>query len=139
MKTVIVADSSGLISLASETDQNYHKAVDISKNLAKVNGLIIVPSDVFSETLNIAGKKLGHQAAISTAEATFSSGTFLILDTTEILRENAFTIFKEQSESVSFTDCVVMAVADHFETKEIFGFDEAFRRNGYVRLGIDDK
>lgn len=139
MKTTIVADSSGLISLASETDQNYLKAVDISKNLAQVNGLIIVPSDVFSETLNIAGKKLGHQVAIGTAEALFGTGTFLIFDTNEKLRENALTIFKKQPESVSFTDCVVMAVADHFETKEIFGFDEVFRKNGYLRLGIDEK
>jgi predicted nucleic acid-binding protein len=32
---------------------------------------------------------------------------------------------------VSFTDCLVMAVADRFGTKVIFGFDEVFRKNGY--------
>jgi predicted nucleic acid-binding protein len=32
---------------------------------------------------------------------------------------------------VSFTDCVVMAVADTYGTKRIFGFDEAFTKNGY--------
>jgi hypothetical protein len=27
-----------------------------------------------------------------------------------------------------------MACADRFETKHIFGFDEAFHRNGYIAL-----
>ena len=30
-----------------------------------------------------------------------------------------------------FTDCIVMANADSFKTKDIFGFDEVFRKNGY--------
>jgi hypothetical protein len=31
-----------------------------------------------------------------------------------------------------------MALADQMETTDIFGFDEAFRKSGYVRLGLDD-
>jgi predicted nucleic acid-binding protein len=29
--------------------------------------------------------------------------------------------FKNQSQAVSLTDCIVMAVADHYGTKDIFG------------------
>jgi hypothetical protein len=29
--------------------------------------------------------------------------------------------FKTQSQAVSLTDCIVMAVADHYGTKDIFG------------------
>jgi predicted nucleic acid-binding protein len=35
---------------------------------------------------------------------------------------------------VSFTDCMVMVVADHYGTKDIFGFDMQFVDAGYNRL-----
>ena len=53
MKTILIADSSGIISLASETDRNHAIAIADSEKFLKVKGSIIVPSDVFSETINI--------------------------------------------------------------------------------------
>ena len=137
MKNTIIADSSGLISLASATDQNHQEALKISQALFQAKGSIIIPGDVFSETLNIAGKKLGHSAAVGTAEALFTTSPFIIVDSDEKTREHAFSIFKKQPESVSFTDCIVMATADRFKTKEIFGFDKTFSKNGYNRVGLD--
>lgn len=139
MKSTIIADTSGLISLVSVTDSNHAKALATGKKLSAVSGSLIVPSDVYSETLNIAGKKLGHMSAIGTAEMLFANNTFLVADSTEKIRDRAFELFKKQPESVSFTDCVVMATADHFNTKNIFGFDETFRKNGYLRVGVDEK
>jgi predicted nucleic acid-binding protein len=40
---------------------------------------------------------------------------------------------------VSFTDCVVMAYADAFQTKDIFGFDKQFADAGYTRLSPSSK
>jgi predicted nucleic acid-binding protein len=37
-------------------------------------------------------------------------------------------------EAVSFTDCLVMAVADEYGTKDIFDFDKQFADAGYIRL-----
>ena len=137
MKTIVIADSSGIISLISDTDKNHSLAIDISSKLEKTKGSIIVPSDVFTETLNIAGKKIGHKIALFAGEKILSEKTFLISDTNEKIRKRALEIFKDQPESVSFTDCTVMANADLFKTKDIFGFDEVFRKNGYKRLGLD--
>ena len=136
-KNSIIADSSGLISLVSSTDQNHQKALDISQELLQAKGSIIIPSDVFSETLNVAGKKLGHSAAVGTAETLFTTSPFVIVDSDEKLREHAFSLFKKQPEPVSFTDCIVMATADRYKTKEIFGFDKIFSKNGYNRIGLD--
>ena len=137
MKTLIIADSSGIISLISETDKNNSLAVKISLKLEKAKGSIIVPTEVFAEILNITGKKLGHKIALIVAEKILSMKTFLISDTNEKIRKRAMDIFKDQPESVSFTDCIVMANADSFKTKDIFGFDEVFRKNGYKRIGVD--
>ena len=37
-------------------------------------------------------------------------------------------------QGVSFTDCLVMATADDYETRDIFGFDKQFQDAGYNRL-----
>lgn len=77
-----------------------------------------------------------HEAAVKQGEDLLSSRILIMVETTPIICQNAFDKFKKQPKSVSFTDCLVMAFADEFATKDIFGFDEAFRKNGYTRFGI---
>jgi predicted nucleic acid-binding protein len=42
--------------------------------------------------------------------------------------------FKDQSQAVRLTDCIVMTVADDYGTKDIFGFDKQFKEAGHRRL-----
>ncbi len=137
MNPPIIADSSGLVSLISEDDSNHELAIKVSEELSGLNSLIIVPSDVFSETLNVIGRKLSHELAINVGKEIISSSTYSVIETDGLLREAALNIFAKQAESVSYTDCVVMAFADNFNSKDIFGFDKAFKTNGYQRLGSD--
>ena len=39
---------------------------------------------------------------------------------------------------MSFADCLVMAFAKHYQTPYVFGFDDAFTKNGY-RLPVAPK
>lgn len=136
MKPLII-DTSAFISLGSVADSNYTKAQQISKEIQQNDISIIVSGEIFAETINIIGKKVNHQAAIKQAEAILTSNNLTIAEITPVIRNNALKIFKKQPASVSFTDCLVMAFADEYETKHIFGFDETFRKNGYLRIGID--
>lgn len=138
MKPPIIADSSGLISLVSEDDSNHKIALKVAEALSGSNSLIIVPSDVLSETLNVIGKKLSHQLALEVGKELISSSTYSVIETDGLLRDNALSLFSKQAESVSFTDCVVMVFASNFKTSDIFGFDKAFKTNGYRRLGYDN-
>ncbi|MCX8008921.1 MAG: PIN domain-containing protein [Patescibacteria group bacterium] len=131
MSITVVADTSGIISLTSSTDKNHDRAVAISKRLSRTNGSVIIPGDVFSEILNIAGKKLGHSDSVRIANILLTTKTFLIVDIGEKIRMKALSLFENQPSSVSFTDCIVMATADIYKTKIIFGFDEVFQKNGY--------
>lgn len=137
MKPPIIADSSALVSLATVTDSNYRKATDIAHKIEAGNLQVVIPGDVFSETVNVLGRKSSHQIALGTAEMILNSNSFIIAETNTEIRDNALRIFKNQAQSVSFTDCLVMAFADHFHTKTIFGFDEIFAKNKYQRLGLD--
>lgn len=139
MSDSIIADSSGLISLLFSKDSNNFLAVRVSKSIIEVKRRIVIPGDIFTEIVNIIGKKQGHKKAFQVGAAIISSDLYTIIDTAKEIRNAAFDKFEKQSESVSFTDCIVMAFADEFGTREIFGFDEAFRKNGYIRIGVDKK
>ena len=137
MSKPVILDTSAFISLGNIKDANYQKAATIAKHIEKKQLSIIVPGEIFTEIVNVVGKKVGHQAAIKQADRILNSQSFTITETNAHIRQTALDKFQQQPKSVSFTDCLVMAFADEYETKEIFGFDEAFRKNGYIRFGMD--
>src|SRR3989338_11086613 len=117
MNLQLIADSSGLFSLVVKTDINYTKALKISNSLLQAKGTIIIPGEVFSEVINILGKKIGKKVSIKTGKMFISSDIFTIMDTTNKIRLSAFKLFQNQPSSVSFTDCIVMAYANEYKTR----------------------
>lgn len=128
--TLVIADTSGLMSLLIDTDANHHKALAQSQVFDESPGAVITSSHVFTELMNVLGKKLGHRVAVSAGQQIVSTPNYLITESDTELEE-ALERFARQPSSVSFTDCIVMALADRLGTKVIFGFDEVFRKNGY--------
>jgi len=139
MKSSVVADTSGFVSLASITDSNHKIAALGSVSMQEQNLSLIVPGEVITETINVLGKKISHDIAIQVGKSILDSSSFTVVDTTTDIRKVAFAKFQKQASSVSFSDCLVMAVADAYGTKYIFGYDAIFRKKGYVRFGIDDQ
>jgi len=127
---LVIADTSGLMSLLVDTDANYPKALALSRALEESQGAVMVSSHVFTELMNVLGKKQGHTKAVSVGQHLLSNPSYLILESKKELAE-ALERFATQPASVSFTDCLVMALADRLETKLVFGFNEVFRKNGY--------
>ena len=122
------------MSLATKTDQNHGPAVKAAAELHEAQRPIILPSDVLVETINILGKKSGHETALKAAGQLLRSGSQFILAETTSHIEAALKKFKMAPPAVSFTDCLVMAVADEYSTRDIFGFDKQFADAGYHRL-----
>ena len=130
----LIADTSGLISLAVQTDVNHSPAITATKPLQDEQRTILVPYEVFVETVNVLGKRVGHLGASAVATYVSTTPLFLVIDTSKQARQQALTNFEEQPPAVSFTDCIVMAVADEYSTKMIFGFDADHAKNGYTIL-----
>jgi predicted nucleic acid-binding protein len=126
-----IADSSGLISLIFKTDSNHSKARLISKNLAETDINLIVPGEVITEIINVLGKKTNHKIALRSANKILSQTDYQFIETTPEIRLLALKKFSSSKESISFTDCLVMAFADQYKTKLIFGFDQSFSQSGY--------
>ena len=130
-QSVIIADTSGLVSLFSPDDQNHAVAVKAAKRLQSAHKDILVPAAVFVEFLNVLGRKAGHTAAL--AAVSELTPPFLVLHE-PANAPHALKKFATVPQAVSFTDCVVMALADEYATSDIFGFDKQFEDAGYHRL-----
>jgi predicted nucleic acid-binding protein len=130
---VIIADTSGLVSLFNPDDRNHAQAVTAAKLLQHEKRDILIPAAVFVEFLNVMGRKAGH--AVALAAVTELTPPFLVLSEPSFLLDSpALFKFETVAEAVSFTDCLVMTVADEYGTKDIFGFDKQFEDAGYHRL-----
>ena len=128
---ITIADSSALISLSIITDTNHSAAKKILENVSSLDYTIIIPAEIFSETVNILGKKFGHKKSVESIELFLGSSLFIVIPTTDTTRRDALYSYMNHSSGVSYTDCLVMAVADFHNTTSVFGFDEIFKRNGY--------
>lgn len=131
----VIIDSSAIVSLSLTRDSNFKKAVEISNIMKKNNQTILLPQEVFAESMNVIGKKLGHTKAVEVGSDILTSELFYFIYSDEQIMKKALIKLRKSSASVSYSDCLVMATADLFETKIIFGFDEVFRKNGYYLPG----
>jgi len=128
---VIIADTSGLVSLFLPADHNHKVSLKAAKALQRAHFDILIPPAVFVEFLNILGRIAGH--TIARAAVSELTPPFLIL-TTQTNISQALKKFESLPQGVSFTDCLVMATADEYETRDIFGFDKQFADAGYTRI-----
>jgi predicted nucleic acid-binding protein len=76
---VIIADTSGLVSLFLPGDHNHEPAVKAAKRLQNEHKDILIPAAVFVELLNILGRKVSH--TVARAVVAELSSPFLILTT----------------------------------------------------------
>ena len=133
--SAIIADASALVSLVDLNDMNHARVVAEAQKLDEANRPIVVPSEALAETVNILGKKFGHALAVEAAQSFLHPDSqFLVIPTELTQLHAAVARFVQMKGSVSFTDTIVMAVADEYHTKDIFGFDKQFADAGYNRL-----
>ncbi|HSW48177.1 MAG TPA: PIN domain-containing protein [Candidatus Saccharimonadales bacterium] len=138
MNKAIILDSSALVSLIVKIDTNHQKATQISKEIIKKQNELILPYEIFAETINVIGKKSGKKEALEAISYCIEYHkkeiiTFSATNPDQLIR--ATKKFSGLKNSVSFTDCLVMAFADEFDTKIIFGFDKVFGQSGYILPG----
>ena len=142
----VILDSSALIAQINVKDLWHKKANTISEYIQQTDRKVILPAEVLAETLNRIGNNVGRQEAVLAGNALLErneSGDILITQSnTEILRAtlNLLNTVQEPPEKrASFVDCLVMASAIFYDTREIFGFDAVFERNGFPLPGNEEK
>jgi predicted nucleic acid-binding protein len=125
----VVVDSSALMALVNITDQLHEPAVQVDKLLTYQDWTLLLPREVFAETVNAIGKKLGRSYASLTAKALldrYDTGDFRFVHGDRGVYDRALKLQRSGKGAPSFVDCLVMALADEYDTSYIFGFDATF-------------
>ena len=140
----VILDSSALIAQINVQDIWHKRADEISQGIARTNRRVILPAEVFAETLNRIGNNIGRQAAVVAGQALLSrdvTGDILLTPSTPALAAAALDLLKTvetpPEKRPSFVDYLVMATANLYRTREIFGFDAVFPQNGYHLPGAE--
>jgi predicted nucleic acid-binding protein len=143
---VVVLDSSALIAQINGKDIWHKKADKIATFIAQTERHVILPSEVFAETLNRIGNNIGREAAVVAGRALLArhaAGDILLTHSNPALAAASLellqTVQAPQDKRPSYVDCLVMATADFYGTREIFGFDAVFGTNGYSLPGTTEQ
>jgi predicted nucleic acid-binding protein len=130
----VVFDSSGLISLVKPDDQLHQEAVRITKILVDNGCRLLLPYEVAAESLNTIGKLVNKYSASIVGDSLleqYAAQELVFIQSEPHIVAAALQQLKHAPGSPSYIDCLVMAFADEFKTPLIFGFDAAFKKNGY--------
>jgi predicted nucleic acid-binding protein len=134
----VILDSSALIAQLNVKDLWHQKANAISEYIERTDRKVILPAEVLAETLNRIGNNIGRSDAVLAGKALLErheTGDILIThNNTDILAATLTmlnTVQEPANKRASFIDCLVMASAAFYDTREIFGFDAVFVRNGF--------
>jgi predicted nucleic acid-binding protein len=142
----VILDSSALIAQLNVKDLWHQKANTISEFIERADRKVILPAEVLAETLNRIGNNIGRQDAVLAGNALLErneTGDVLITHSnTDILKATLNLLNSVQEipdKRASFVDCLVMATAAFYDTREIFGFDAIFGRNDFYLPGNAEK
>ena len=91
---------------------------------------------MLAEALNLIGKKFGHEQALQAAYSFLDAELFTVVPSTDVARIEALELYGSLAAGDSYTDALVMAMADHHGTSAVFEFDEVFAKQGY-RIPVD--
>jgi predicted nucleic acid-binding protein len=141
----VILDSSALIAQINIKDIWHQKADAIAQVIAHTERRVILPYEVFAETLNRIGNNIGRHEAVVAGRALLerdATGDLLLTHSSPTLAAAALellnTVEAPPDKRPSFVDCLVMATANAYRTREIFGFDVVFTKNGYYVPGHEE-
>jgi predicted nucleic acid-binding protein len=136
--SIIIGDTSALVSMVIKSDSNHAHAVAGARYLAKQESSILIPAEVLAETVNLLGKKFDHTQAITTGRKLSEEEAFIVIETNELIRSYALDLMESTAGGVSYIDCLVVATAEHYSSNNIYGFDRYFRQRGFPFPGPKD-
>ena len=124
---MIFLDSSFLVSVEVETDQNHKRAIEIRDGIIKGTfGMPIISDYIFDETVTVTfGRTKNLGKTVLVGENLLKSSKMTKIG--DSFFEEGWKIFKNQKDTkFSFTDCTTIALMKKEGIKAIATFDKDF-------------
>jgi predicted nucleic acid-binding protein len=139
MEKELFVDADAFVALRDKTDPNHQLAIAVSGMAASAGTALITSDPAFGEAITVISQNINHRASVDFANDVIGSQIEIVEVDTNI-RNGAVEIFEDQtSKNSRFTDAVNMVIMKDRDLKEIFSFDIDYKKNGFMRLGIDKK
>lgn len=119
-----IADTSFLYALFSETDQFHARALEAAKSPEA----ILVPAEIFSETISLIQYRQGHAAARAAGEWIREQGRVELGVASRVRLESAWATFVAARGRLSYPDAIVLAWCEGRGVSPL-AFDEALLRS----------
>lgn len=132
---MIFLDSSFLVSVEVETDQNHERAIKVRDEIIKDKfGKTTISDYIFDETVTVTfGRTRDLKKTILVGMGLRDSAEMLKIDEKNF--EEAWKIFKRQKKTdFSFTDCSTIAAMKAKNIKNIATFDEDFKKIKWINV-----
>ena len=132
---MILLDSSFLVAIEVEKDENHQKAKKIMDEIINGNfGETLISDYIFDETVTVTFLKTKDlKKTVFVGENLRFSAKIIKIDSN--LFNNAWKIFKEQKNTkFSFTDCTSISLLKNRKIKNIATFDKDFKVIEWVNI-----
>ncbi len=124
----IFLDTSFIAGLILPNDTNYPKAEKLIKNDNVLNNTLYSSNYVIDEIITLIGSRTNLELA--------EKGYYLLIDNCIILNEGdidnfnnkTLNIYKKYNTNLSFTDCSIINLMNHYNIKNLLTFDKYFKK-----------
>ncbi|MBI3099001.1 MAG: PIN domain-containing protein [Planctomycetes bacterium] len=129
------ADTSGLIAWLVERDSCHVRAKEAMRRLAERGVRMLTSNYVFDELVSRVKRRCGAAEARRVGEIILMSRSIRREFVTEETEGAAWGLFLRYSDQeFSFTDATCVAIMRRHGIREVFTFDEGFRRVGLTMI-----
>jgi uncharacterized protein len=129
----IFVDTSALLPILNQDDQDYEASLRIWSRLAQERALLVTSNYVLVETLALIQNRLG-MTAVQDFMARFRP-LLQVVWVDESLHEAAMLLFLQANRRrLSLVDCVSFAVCRQRQIEQVFAFDHHFVEHGFTCL-----
>ena len=128
----IFVDTSSLVALFVESEENHKKAVVLFEKLKKLRALLYTSDYVIDETITTTLLRGNHKLSVVAGEALFPSQVIKIVYVCPDYLKPAWELYqKYDDKKFSFTDVTSFVIAKDLRIQKVFGFDSDFSKAGF--------
>ena len=128
-------DTSYLIALESQDDQNHHSSQVHWKTLIADMQPLITSTWIFDEVVTFFNSRNKHGKAVEIGNRLLQSSFVTMIPVDSILFRKGWEVFQQYDDkSFSLTDCISFVIMRKREISEALTFDRHFTQAGFQRL-----
>ncbi len=128
----IFLDTSGLIALSDEKDNNHNRAIAYLKEKVQGGARFVVGKNILAEYIDGVTKRVSKENAIEELDKILNSKLLVIESFSEADWDKALRYFRKfHDHRIDLTDCLSFVIMERLYLKIAFTFDRDFKTHGF--------